>query len=371
MSFKFFDSSVVQISIACILSTILFAALIIYISKHPQKRTLPLKIAFIIMFLGGVILYCICHYQVLMQAADNPKPDKYLDWVKGRKDSWFYTIPYVIMRAVIDVGMMFYGRSNTDVFYSLPAAKEPLIVLLFWIIHIIAFYTAASALLIRFGNDLLRWIRIMTSKISDVDIVFGVNPESLTFGRNIVDTKGEVLVYVDNVISENFEASIRDLGGLTYSDKEAVKAAPGFLRSLRIKPGKTKMRLYALSGEYDKNLQYAQMMSESLKTLGILPEQTSLMLLGTDEWKGMIFQSSATQYGYGSVVSFDEAEISARILIHEYPPCNAINFGDDGRASEDMNVLIVGFGRIGHEVLRKVIANGQFTLRYTSLIWTP
>ncbi len=363
---KFFSSSAAQISIACIFSTILFATLIIYISKHPHKRTLPLKITFIMMFLGGVVLYCICHYQVLMQAADkmqaavNEKPDKYLAWIKNNKNSWFYTIPYVIMRAVIDVGMMFYGRVNTDVFYDLPEAEKPLFVLLFWMIHIIAVYTTASALLIRFGNDLLRWIRIMTSKISDVDIVFGVTPDSLTFGRNIADRKGEMLVYVDSVITDNFEASISDMGGLTYSDKGAVKASPKFLRSLLIKPGKTKLWLYALSGEYDRNLQYAQMMSESLKTMGVLPEQTSLMLLGTDERKGMVFQSSDTQYGYGSVTSFDENEISARILIYEYPPCNAINFHEDGRAAEDMNVLIVGFGRIGHEVLRKVIANSQF-----------
>ena len=354
------STSVVQIAIACILSTILFTTLIIYISKHPHKRTLPLKITFIIMFLGGVVLYCICHYQALMQFLDKKTSDKYLDWVKSPKNSWYYTIPYVIMRAVIDVGMMFYGRVNTDVFYDLPEAKEPLFVLLFWMIHIVAVYTTASALLIRFGNDLLRWIRIMTSKISDVNIIFGVNSESLTFGRNIADRKGEMLVYVDSVISENFDGVILDMGGLTYSYKEAVKASPKFLRILRIKPGTTKLRLYALSDEYDRNLQYAQMMLESLKSMNILPDQTSLMLLGTDELKGMVFQAKTEQYGYGSVVSFDENEVSARILIHEYPPCNAINFGEDGRAIEDMNVLIVGFGRIGHEVLRKVIANAQF-----------
>ncbi len=36
-----------EIILACALSTCLFAALIIYIAKHPHKRTLPLNIAFI------------------------------------------------------------------------------------------------------------------------------------------------------------------------------------------------------------------------------------------------------------------------------------------------------------------------------------
>ena len=169
-----------------------------------------------------------------------------------------------------------------------------------------------------------------------------------------------MLIYVDSIAREDYETSIRELGGITYSDKNALRAAPSFLKAIRIKPKKTRLRLYALSGEYDRNMQYARMMSESLNTLGIQPEQTELVLLGTDEWKGMFFQSSETQYGYGSVISFDEFEMCARLLIHEYPLCNSINFDSNGRATEDMNVLIVGFGRIGHEVLRKVIASGQF-----------
>ena len=74
----------------------------------------------------------------------------------------------------------------------------------------------------------------------------------------------------------------------------------------------------------------------------------------------MIFQATKEQYGYGKVLSFDEYEMNARLLIHKYPLCNAIKFDKNGRAKENLSVLIVGFGRIGHEVLRKVIANGQF-----------
>ena len=160
--------------------------------------------------------------------------------------------------------------------------------------------------------------------------------------------------------NEDFETSIRNLGGVVYSDTDALKASPTFLKDIRVKKEKTKLRIYALSKEYDKNLQYAQMMSESLKELEILPEQTELVLLGTDERKGIFFQSSEKKYGYGTVCAFDEFEMNARLLIHEYPLCNAINFDSNGRATENMEVLIVGFGRIGHEVLRKVIANGQF-----------
>ena len=124
--------------------------------------------------------------------------------------------------------------------------------------------------------------------------------------------------------------------------------------------GKRKLRLFALSDDYDGNIQYARMMLKSLEERQIPYEQTELILLGTDENKGMMFQANAEKYGYGNVISFDEYEMAARLLIYEYPLCNFINFDENGRASEDAEVLIGGFGRIGHEVLRKVLANGRF-----------
>ena len=373
------DSDFFEIAVAWFVSIVIFASLIIYISKHPQKRTMPLKIIFIAMFLGGTALYCTCYYRAIEEAkiesskGSTEKKFPYLEWVndKDGNASWFY-IPYVVVKSVIDVGIMFYGRDNSSIFYALPESKRPLPVFLFWLIHLIAFYTAASALLIRFGNDLLRGIRIMTSKISDIDLVFGINPDSLAFGRNIAETKGKMLVYVDGVVKEDYETTIRDLGGISYSDIEAVKATPTFLKTIRIKPQKTKLKLYAMSDEYDKNLHYARMMSESLQKANISPEQTELLLLGTDEWKGMLFQSSETQYGYGNVISFDEFEMSARFLLHEYPLCDAIDFDENARATEDMDVLIVGFGRIGHEVLRKIIAGGQFEgSKFHATIYDP
>ena len=119
--------------------------------------------------------------------------------------------------------------------------------------------------------------------MSDIDLIFGINADSLVFGRNIANVDGNMLVYVDSVIREDYETSIRDLGGLTFSDNDAVRATRSFLQNIRVMPNKTRLRLYALSGEYDRKLEYAQKMSNSLMEEGILPDQTELVLLGTDE----------------------------------------------------------------------------------------
>ena len=352
-----------QIAAVFLISFFSFIGLIVCISKYPQKTIKLLKIIFVIIFVVGMSAYFYFHYRELELVISGQLEIKALNWAKNENENNALTpfyILYIVMSSVMDVGMMFYGRGNSDVFYNLPESKNPIVVSIFWIFSVLAFYTAASALLIRFGNDLLRWIRIIVSKNSDILLIFGINPDSLAFGRNVADVNANVIVYVDDSQNEAYESSIRDLGGLAYTDRDAVKANSAFLKKIYVKPRKTKLKLYALSKDYDKNLHYSRMLLESLKNSDISPEQTALILLGTDELKGMNFQAEGIKYGYGNVVSFDEFELCSRFLITKYPLCNAISFDKNARASEDIHALIVGFGRVGHEVLRKLIANGQF-----------
>lgn len=358
----FMNYGAFQVAMACILSIALFPELIILMSKYPNERTNILKWAFLFMFIGGMAFYFYCHYRGLELPIDYTSKNNPLAWAENA--SWGYKVLYVVISSVMDVGWMFYGRGNADVFFSLPEAKDPLFVLIFWVLHIVAFLTALSALLIRFGDSLLRWVRTKT-QVSCVDLVFGINADSLAFSRNIANSGDNMLVYVDSVVSEDYETSIKSLGGLVYSNADALETKDSFLKEIHIdkknvRKKNMRLRLYALSHDYDKNIQYARRMSAALEKEGIPPEQTELVLLGTDEEKGMLFQSDEKQYGYGSVTSFDEYEMSARLLINKYPLCNFINFNENGRATEEIEVLIGGFGRIGHEVLRKVLANGRF-----------
>ena len=234
-------------------------------------------------------------------------------------------------------------------------------------------YTVMRVLLI-YSDDLQQKKSIMKLKASDanIDFVFGVNSDSLVLGRNLADIKGNMQVYIDSIISKDHKESIHNFGGIVYLDSNALHASPSFLQSINVQKKKRRVRLFALSDDYDKNLQYAKMMLESLERLQIPPEQTELVLRGTDEWQGMYFQAGESSYGYGNVLSFNEYDMSARLLVHEYPLCNAINFDENGRAVEDVEVLLVGFGLIGQEILRKLIAAGQFEgSRFHATIYDP
>ena len=152
-----YGTNILQVAIAWIVSIVIFAALIIYLSKHPQKRNTPLKITFCIMFLGGMAIYCTCHYLELTQVLEGKEAGRYLKWVNNNEAyASVFHIPYIIVRSVVDVGMMFSGRINSEVFFNLDISHNPFAVFLFWIVHLVAFFTTAAALLIRFGNDLLK-----------------------------------------------------------------------------------------------------------------------------------------------------------------------------------------------------------------------
>ena len=84
------------------------------------------------------------------------------------------------------------------------------------------------------------------------------------------------------------------------------------------------------------------------------------MLLGQEERYGGDLQVSKDHYGYGEVKAFDYGELTARLLMQKYPVCNAMEFDENGLAKTDVEVLIIGFGHMGQDTLKKLIANGQF-----------
>ena len=56
-----------------------------------------------------------------------------------------------------------------------------------------------------------------------------------------------MLVYVDSVVSEDYKASIQNIGGLVYSSAEALNAEGSFLKEIHINKTNMRLRLYALS----------------------------------------------------------------------------------------------------------------------------
>lgn len=317
-----------------ILSSAIFVAIILYLAVNQDNRERWVGMTFFIASVGGLCIYGASYA--------NGAP----------------SIMVAIFRTVVDVGRMFAGVNNVAVFQAVVGEKSPWLII-FWVVHFLAYYSMASAIIMAVAKTTLKRIRGWFLRINDVDLIYGINDNSIAYGTNLSGKKKTSIVYVG---SDNGgrEPEVRQLGGLMYADADAMNATDGFLKRLSVKKGKTKIRLSALSNNTDANFEYAVKMLKTLEKAGIKPEQTEIVLLGREEQNGAQLQALGDKYGYGTVKVFDKPELIARLLMQEYPICNAITFDENAKATCDADILLVGFGRKGQEVLKKLVSSGQF-----------
>lgn len=269
-----------------------------------------------------------------------------------------------VLRTVVDLGKMF-GNSGADgysnymeIFKGSSQGFLTFLTFFYWIIHFFAYYSMISAVIMLLGKGVLQKVRTILMRVRDVELIYGIDDRTLEFGAKLSKDRSISIVYVGN--GSVPEASIRLIGALWYNDSDAMEPREAFVRRLNIKKGKCNLRLSALSGDADANLTYARRLIDCLKELGIEPEQTQLVILGLEDMDGSDLQALGDHYGYGSVRMFDRAELISRLLTKNYPICDTVEFDKDAKAVSDVEILIIGFGNIGRQILRKTVAGGQF-----------
>lgn len=264
------------------------------------------------------------------------------------------------VRTLLCVIGMFIGSIDFDSVSQAPLFQLPWMEISFYLLHLMAFYATVSAALSTFGAGLLQRIRPLFALWEDLHLIYGIDDKSLTFGRELSKNNGGYLVFIDESPEDAFQNTIKEIGAIVRSDAHAVAGDVRFLRSILIARRKRNLCLYALSSDTQRNLEYAKNLLSSIQARGIAPEQTSLVIHSREDSPVSALQALDNRYGYGFVTVFQEPELAARILIREYPPCNTLTFDEQGKAEQDFEVLLVGFGRIGQAVLKNLIMNGQF-----------
>lgn len=264
------------------------------------------------------------------------------------------------IRIILSVAGMFLGSVDFDSISQAPLFQYTWIQTLFWFLHLLAFYATVSAALSTFGVKLLRRLQILFSWWEDLHLIYGVQEKTVEFGKALLKNKPGCLVYITENPTDEHKNTILELGGVLRSDEEALAASEKFLRSIGAVRGKRKIFLYALSEDSQSNLQYAEALLASLKKANVYQEQTSLVIHSREDSPASTLQALDNRYGYGFVTVYQDADLTARMLIKTYPPCNFMTFDKDGRAEQDFEALLIGFGRIGQAVLKNLIMNGQF-----------
>lgn len=268
--------------------------------------------------------------------------------------------PLAVIHTLLAVCSILVGGSNFDAVSGTPFFQHDAAKLLFWIIHLMARYAFASAAVTVIGAELLQRIRLFLARWGSLNLIYGLNGDSFVFGKSLMENGESTVVYVDGAGDAALAAAIAKSRCVFRSDGNAVSGDVKFLKSVGFRPGNRKLTLYALSKDPADNLSYARKLLASLKEIGAKPEQTTLMILGKEETAISQLQVLGDRYGFGYVTVFREAGLVARLLIQNDPLCDTISFDENGKAEEDFEVLLVGFGHLGQTILRHLVMNGQF-----------
>ena len=265
-----------------------------------------------------------------------------------------------ITRTMFSVFSMFLGRNEISAISSVPLLATPWMQIYIYAVHLLACYCTASAVFAALGARLLRSLRLLLARRGHLHVIYGVNEQTVAFAEELCRAEKGFIVFVDGGSGSAFDAAILRMGALMMDTDDARKPTTAFLKKIGMRPGKRRLMLYCLDAIETKNLRYAEAMRQALSSAGIFSAQTSLTVLLADGNVGSALQASKETYGYGSVTAFERTELLARMMVHTWPPYETLSFDAAGRATEDFEALIIGFGQKGQAALRCLAMNGQF-----------
>lgn len=321
--------------IVIICTTVLFLGMILLLAAKPKYAGKITGTFIVLVGVGGLLIY---GYGYAM-TADN--------------------LPLAIIRALMSVCGMYMGRNDLSSVSGTPLMSHSWMHVVFWLLHLFALYATASAAITTVGAEALKKLRLWLARRGQLNLIYGIHDDSLALGKQLICRKKSVVVFVDAKPDAPQTAAIAGAGCALRSDSSALAADLRFLRAVGL--GKNRdVVLYALHKDGAANIAYAHNLLSSLEQKGVAPERTRLVILGKDDENVRTLQVREDAYGFGYVSVVEEAELAARLLIHQQPPCGTLAFDAQGRATEDFEVLLVGFGHTGQAVLKQLVMNGQF-----------
>ncbi len=320
-----------------LISTAVFLALIRYSAVKPERRGSLVGAMFMVAAVGGLILYS----QIYSVNVTN-----------------LSTLFDSILQTLISVGRMFAGVND---YKGIPApySENKIWMIIYWIIHFFAYYSMASAVIILLGKNVIKWSRFLIMRYRQPEIIYGVTDDTITFASSLARDRNSMVVFIGTATAGQ-ENTIHQMGGLVVDDSWATKPTVEIAKRLSLLKSNNMINIYTISDNEEDNLTYALKLADCFDEAGIDPGRTMLTILGYAEKEGEILQAAGDHYGYGEVKAFERSEITARLLLQKYPLCNVVDFDKHARTHCELDVLLVGFGPMGKEVLRKVVANGQF-----------
>lgn len=321
--------------LSLILSALVFFAMILGLVLKPAAARRLSAVFMTIAVVGGLIIYGIGYAEAL----------------EG-------SLALTVIRTPMTVIRMFIGVNDLDTIKNTTPVSTQAGLIVFWVVHLMAFYSMASAAMYTIGAGLLRYLRFVLARQGDLTLIYGINEKSVTLGRECVSAGKTSVVFIAESADEAAVNDLNTAGMSVLTGSAAVRSEKPVIRKLRIR--KRKLTVYALDQAEDENLFYALRLKDALEKAKVPAKNTQITLPGAEDILAPMLQVSEERYGFGYVNVFDSADLAARALIRTCPPWSFMHFDAQGRATEDFDCVVAGFGRHGQAALKKLVMNGQF-----------
>lgn len=319
-----------------LLTTAVFLAMIIQLAAKPKFSGRLTGIFIVCAAIGGLLIY---GYAYTEQIGN---------------------VPLAVMRALLAVCGMFVSKMDFSVVEKYAFFQTVGGEFLFWLLHLFALYATASAAITTVGGEALKKLRLFLARWGELHLIYGVNDRSMELCSELMKTGNNSVVFVDRKMDSGLALSLAKSGCVLRNDDHALQADAAFLRSIGVRRGKRKIALYILEGDSAVSLTYARKFLQALQQRNVDPAQTSLIISDREDSSAKDLQVMGDRYGYGYVTVFQEANLVSRLLVQNYPPSNYVSFDGNGKAQDNFEAVVIGFGQIGQAVLRSLVMNGQF-----------
>ncbi len=321
--------------IVTLLTTVLFIGMILLLATKSKVSGKITGTMILIVAVGGLLIYGYGYAQTTDSLA------------------------LAVIRGILSVCGMFLGKNELSAISDAPLMQEKWMILIFWLLHLLAFYMTAGAAIVSVGAQALKKLRLWLARRGQMNLIYGVNTESVELGKELIANKNSVVVFVDSKPDSALAAAADNAGCVVRGDAQAVSADMKFLRNIGI-GAKRQVTLYAMSKDSSDNLNFAQKALTSFESLSVPAHQLRLVILGQEDTAISQLQVSKERYGYGFVSAVHGADLAARLLVRKYPPYECVKFDENCAATEDFEALVVGFGQMGQAVLKRIAMNAQF-----------
>ncbi|MBO5503224.1 MAG: hypothetical protein J5969_01950 [Lachnospiraceae bacterium] len=271
-------------------------------------------------------------------------------------------VPMAVLRATMSVWFMFVGRNDLSAVSSAPLFQTKAGLFLFWMTHLLAIYAFASATFITIGSGAVRFLRTLRGGFRPIALIYGIGDASVAFARELAEKNKKLVILMvdDESLADSFGSDIRQFGGITCCELSARQAERSFFNSFHIGRGSRHYDLYALHESAFENIRYAQSFLNTAKERGVTPDQMRLVLAADEAMIGDRLLAGEDQYGFGEVFVFSAGDMAARLMLRSFPPAKTLAFDEQGRARQNFEALLIGFGQTAQSVLRQLIMQGQF-----------